>query len=248
MEKLPLGIQLYTVRNELKDDFTGTLEKVAEMGFEAAEFGSDFGGMDPAEVAKFVRGLGMATCGVHGGVFQLQDPSSVVYAYAEALGSDYVTTGLLAEVHTDWPAAMDNVRKAADTAHSKGFTFTYHNHAEELDTVDGRVALDALFETSDPDKVHFELDTYWIKKGGYDPVAYICNYAGRVPQVHLKDMDAETGTFTEIGEGIMDLDAIYAAAREAGVRWMIYEQDRWERPPLESCRLSIENLRRAGLA
>jgi len=247
MGTLPLGIQLYTVRNELKEDFEGTLEKIAEMGFQAAEFGSDFGGMNPEEVATFVRGLGLETCGIHGGVFQLQDPSDPVYEYAEALGSDFVTTGLLREVHNDWPAAMKNVRAAAEVAHEKGFTFTYHNHAEELDTVDGRVALDALFETSDPERVHFELDTYWISKGGYDPVDYIRRFAGRVPQVHLKDMDAETGTFTEVGEGIMDLHAIHEAAVQAGVRWMIYEQDRWERPPLESCRISIQNLRKAGL-
>ncbi len=246
MDRIPLGIQLYTVREQLKEDFRGTLRVLAEMGYRGVELGGDSGGMSPEELARFLESLGLEACGLHSSVKALQDPESAPYEYAAAVGSRYVTTGLLAEVERDWAAAIENVARAGEVAREKGFIFTYHNHAEEMATVDGGVAIDVLAARTDRSAVRFELDTYWVKKGGYDPVVYIGKYAGRLPQLHLKDMDPSDGSFTEIGEGLMDLPAIFAAAAEAGVEWMIYEQDRWKRPALESCRMSIENLKKGG--
>ncbi|MHC4714884.1 MAG: sugar phosphate isomerase/epimerase family protein [Planctomycetota bacterium] len=246
MDGIPLGIQLFTVREQLTEDFRGTLSVLAGMGYRGVELGGNFGDMSPDELAGFLQSLGLTTCGLHSSVEALQDPGSAPYEYAAALGSKHVTTGLLSEVERDWAAAIENVARAAKVAAEKGFTFTYHNHAQEMATVDGGVAIDVLAARTDPDTVQFELDTYWVKKGGYDPVAYIRKYAGRLPQLHLKDMDPSDGSFTELGEGLMDLAAIFAAARDAGVQWMIYEQDRWKRPALESCRMSIENLKNGG--
>lgn len=248
MAAQPIGIQLFTVREQLKEDYRGTLEELAQMGYSAVELGMGFGGMPPAELAAFLEGIGLKACGLHAGLDNLLDAKSEVYDYAEAVGTPYMTTGLLHEVEKDWHAAMDGVMRAAEVVKGRGFTFTYHNHAEELLDVDGVPALDLLYDQSDPDSVHFELDTYWLHRGGKDPVAYIRKYAGRLPQLHLKDMDPDDGSFTEIGEGLMDLAAIFSAAEEAGVDWVIYEQDRWKRPPLESCRMSIANLKKLGYA
>ena len=93
-----------------------------------------------------------------------------------------------------------------------------------------------------------QLDVFWIKAGGQDPADYIRKYPSRVPQVHLKDMDPVDSSFTEVGEGLIDMPGIYDAARQVGAKWMIVEQDACKRPPLESARISIENLQKASLA
>ena len=113
--------------------------------------------------------------------------------------------------------------------------------------IEGQYALDMLYAATDPKTVKAELDTYWIKKGGADPAPYIRKHKGRVRQIHLKDMDPTDGSFTEVGAGLIDLPAVFQAAQEAGAQWMIYEQDRCKRPPLESAKITIENLRKAKL-
>ena len=242
MAPFATAIQVYTVRHQLEEDFRGTMQAMSDIGYRAAELIGNYGGMAPEELAAFMQDLGMACCGLHTSVEDLQDPGSEPYAYASALNCPYVTTSLAAWVADAWSEAIENVARAAEVAYSKGFTFAYHHHAQELQKFDGEYALDILFEKTDPAKVQCEHDTYWLKKGGEDPVRYIRQYAGRLPLLHVKDMDPEDGSFTEIGNGSMDVPAILTAARNAGVKWVIYEQDVCKRPPLESARISFENL------
>jgi len=245
---MPLGLQVFTVREELKTDFKGTMKTLAEMGYQAVELGGNFGGMSPSELAAFLRSLGLATCGIHTSTKELRNPDSDLYTYAAALECPYLTTGLMHEVEKNWDNAIRDIAASAKVATAKGFTFTYHNHDPEFIKFGGKYALDILFERTDPKIVQAEIDTYWVKKGGEDPVAYIRKYKGRVPQIHLKDMDPVDQSFTEVGNGNMDLEAIYDAARFAGAKWMIVEQDRWKRPALEAAEISIDNLKARGLA
>jgi sugar phosphate isomerase/epimerase len=97
--------------------------------------------------------------------------------------------------------------------------------------------------------VKAEIDTYWVQRGGADPAAYIRQYAGRCPLIHLKDMAAdEKGSFAEVGEGTMDWPAIFTASEAGGARWYIVEQDVCQRPPLDSVAISLRNLRTMGKA
>ncbi|MGE4564336.1 MAG: sugar phosphate isomerase/epimerase family protein, partial [Victivallaceae bacterium] len=84
--------------------------------------------------------------------------------------------------------------------------------------------------------------TYWVKKGGGDPVSYLSKYASRLPLIHLKDMDKSDGSFTEIGTGSIDLSGILEVARTSVADWVIYEQDICKRPPLESAKISMDNI------
>jgi len=248
MSKIPLGIQLYTVRDALKEDYRGVLRQLAQMGYQGFEFAWNYGGMNPAELAAFLKEIGVKTCGLHLRKDDIVNPESEAWVYAKALACPFVTTSLQKEVQTDLDAAIAVCNLAGQNAAAKGVTFTYHNHAGEFVKVNGQYALDLLYQRTDPAKVKGELDTFWIKKGGEDPVPYLLKYAGRVPQVHLKDMNPATQDFTEIGEGLMDLPAIYQAAARMGVQWIIYEQDKCAGPALESARKSITNLRKLGLA
>jgi sugar phosphate isomerase/epimerase len=99
----------------------------------------------------------------------------------------------------------------------------------------------------DPQLVHAEIDTYWVQHGGEVPAEYLQRYAERCPLVHLKDMlDDADRTFAEVGEGILDWESIFAAAESGSAQWGIVEQDRCQRPPMESARLSFENLQKMG--
>jgi len=243
MESTPVGIQLYTVRQECKEDFVGTLTALAEMGYDGVEFAWNYGGMSPAELADLLVELRLRPCGLHAPKDQVAAPDSDAYAYARGLGCPFISTSLAGDVEKDWPAAIALVQRAGRAAAQCGIQFTYHNHAQEFQKLGGQYALDVLYARTDPQQVQAELDTHWIARGGLDPAAYIRKYAGRMPQLHLKDIGPNQ-EFTEIGAGVLDLPGILAAARDAGAQWIIYEQDRCEGPPLESARVSITNLRK----
>ena len=245
---MTLGIQLYTVRESCAKDFKGTLTTLAKMGYQAVEFAGNYGDMPPDELASFLKSLKLKTAGMHVSLQDIADPASKTYSYAEALHAPCLTTSLAWEVEKDWKGTIKQVARAASVALGKGRQFTYHNHAQEFMKVDGIYAQDMLFQQTDPKAVQFELDTYWIAKGGEDPVAYITAYAGRLPQVHLKDMDPADGSFTEVGNGTMNLPAIIEASKKSGARWLIVEQDNGKRPMMESAEISIRNLKDRRLA
>jgi sugar phosphate isomerase/epimerase len=177
----------------------------------------------------------------------ISDPSSDLYAYARACGGHFVSPSMANRVD-DWAAAIEDAKTAAKVAADQGMQFTYHNHAQEFQRIDGQYALDMLYERTDPAAVQAELDVYWIRKGGADPVAYIRKYVGRVPQVHLKDMDPSDESFAEIGAGCLDIKGICEAAAEARTDWIIVEQDTCKQPSIDAARQSVEFLKQAGLA
>ncbi len=238
-----IGIQLYTVRESLKADFKGTLRKLAEIGYGAVEFAWNYGGMTPEQLADFLKECGLVCCGLHMPLEALLDVNSEHYGFAKAVKAPCVTVSLAGRVATDWEKVPADLAKGASIAASHGLSFTYHNHAQELAEYENTTALDWLYANTAPELVKAELDTYWLAKGGVDPVEYVSRYAGRLPQLHLKDMDREDGSFAEVGTGTLDFPAIIAAAKKAGVEWLIVEQDACKRPALESAALSLKNIK-----
>jgi sugar phosphate isomerase/epimerase len=248
MSKIPVGIQLYTVRQSLNQDFKGVVKELAAMGYKGVEFAGNYGNLEPVELAAFLKETGLKCCGQHGGIEDITNPGSKLYAYAKALNCPYLTTSCASVVDKDWPGTIELLRKCGAVAKANGCVFTYHNHSQEFTQFDGVYAEDMLFQKTDPAEVFAELDTFWIRKGGPDPVAYIAQYPGRVPQIHLKDMNPLTCVFTEVGNGLMDLKAIFKVGVAVGTKWVIVEQDVCPGPELESARISIQNLKKAKLA
>ena len=242
-----LGIQLYSVRDLTGDEaFPDTLRALADMGFQGVEFAWQYGGMAPEDLAAFLQSLDLACCGLHVQLDELLDPSHVVYDYAKACESPFITTSLASRID-DWAELTPRVDQAGAVARSKGLQFTYHNHWQEFVKIDGMYALDVLCERTNPDIVHFELDLGWVRKGGEDPMTYWRKLAGRVPQIHLRDYDAQKGEVCDLGAGFIDVPAIAALAGEMGTQWLIYEQDRYPLSPLESAKICAERCREAGL-
>ena len=237
-----IGIQLYTVRDMTDDEsFKDTLRALADLGFQGVEFAWKYGGMNPGELAEFIRSLGLICCGMHLKLDELLDPGHLVYKYAEAVESPYVTTSLAGRV-SEWDALLPRVNEAGRIASEKGFTFTYHNHHQEFDGPTGDNAFDRLAAETDPNYVKLELDIGWVAKAGDDPMEVWKRYAERIPQIHLRDYDADSDQICDIGEGFIDAASVLEQARQAGTQWLIFEQDKYPVSPLESARVCIEQI------
>lgn len=255
---LPIGLELYTVRNELAKDFDGTIKKVAEVGYKEVEF-FDFYGKPSAEIRRVLEANGLTAPSAHYGTPKIRAGWDKHIDYAKEVGVHYMVCAILEPDERD---SLDDYRKLADLFNQvgeqckkAGLQFGYHNHNFEFKTFDGVVAYDELLRRTDSKLVQLELDCYWTTRAGKSPQDYFHQYPGRFPLLHIKDrkpgyapateMDPGPGPFTEVGRGSIDWKAIFTAAPEGGVKHYYVEQDFCERSPLESIKISYDYL--AGL-
>ena len=148
-----------------------------------------------------------------------------------------------------WKQVAASLDKIGAACAARGITFSYHNHAFEFETFDGQTGMDILFGQTNPQHVKAELDLFWVKKGGQDPVAYIHQFGKRAHLLHLKDMaDGPDQKFAPVGSGTFDFKSIIAAGQKAGTQWYVVEQDNcYDTPPLEAVKISIDNLKKLGV-
>jgi sugar phosphate isomerase/epimerase len=252
-----VGLQLYTVRAELVRDVEATLARVAEIGFSEVEL-AGLAGLTPAAFAELLKRHGLAAPSGHTQLGELEgDRLEAQLEACATLGHRYLVCAWLAP---DQRRSIDQYRahaelfnRAGERCRSAGVRLAYHNHDFELAPPEGpdgdTVPLDVLLDRCDPQLVAFELDLYWITKGGGDPLAYFERWPGRFELFHVKDMDAtEARSFTEVGAGVIDFERIFAHAGEAGVRHSFVEQDVVKGDLWQSLRTSYETVRalRAG--
>jgi len=243
---MKLGLQLYNFRNELKEDFRGTLKKIATLGFDGVEFASYYGKIPPAELAGLLQELGLKCAGTMFSVDEILNPASQVFEYAHALNSPAVTVSIMYDFVANCEAFCETCRKLGDAAHANGCVFTYHNHWAEFDRKDGVPVMDRMLEATDPKKVLLELDVCWITRAGFKPSKYILKYAPRVLQLHMKDITIpdDPNTTTELGRGLVDLKDAFQAAKQTPCQWLIYEQDYCKKSPFDSAKISLEFLKK----
>ena len=241
MTESKIGIQLYSVREALAEDFKGTLEKLSELGFRGVEFAYNYGGIAPAELADFLKGQNIQAIGIYENLDNICNPYAEVYSQATALGCKHLTFGFsLAQLEENFNKCLDLCRKAVEVAASKGLTICYHAHAHEFKKLNGEYYLDLLLNAIPG--MAFEADTCWIQQGGEDVIGYMKKYADRIPLLHVKDVTAE-GKITELGNGIIDFKAVADFAKADDIPWLSYEQDITSLPSLESATISIEHLK-----
>jgi len=242
-----LGLQLYTVREALAADFVGTIRKVSEAGYDAVEFAGK-APMSNAELKTLLDDLNLQRAGAHAPLPELETNLDEWIAFIKEVEVDNLVLPFMPEDRRksgeDW-AKMGGVLDAIGAkARAQGVKFSYHNHSFEFAQFGGQYGLDILYANCSADNVLCELDTYWIKHGGADPVEYINNYAGRCSILHLKDMaDDADRSFAEIGQGILDWPAIHEAAVASGVDWYCVEQDRCAGDPIDSIKISADFIR-----
>ncbi len=239
-----IAIQLYSVREELEKDFKGTLQKIADIGYEGVEFAWNYGEMPQTELNQFLNALGLQCVGLYAPPAQIEEPSSEAYLYAKSLESPFITSGLQNMVsEKQWPAAIEIIKNAAVVAASEGMTLLYHNHQQELEHIGEKRALDIMLDSTDSGIVQAELDIGFIALAGADPVEYIRRCSGRLPRIHVRDVK-ENKTFTELGNGVVDLEGIVREANKAGTEWLVYEQTQPDAAdsPVESAAVSFKRL------
>lgn len=246
---IPVCLQMYTVRDDAQRDLAQTLATVAEIGYYGVEV-AGYAGKTAAEYQALLDQNGLKAIGAHVGFDQVKNQTAQVIEEAQLFGYSYVIVPWIGKPYTESAAGYrqlgEELTAAAATLATAGLTLCYHNHAFEFElSENGELGFDLLFASAPA--VQVELDTFWVKKGGQDIPTYLRKYAGRVPLVHLKDMDAEGG-FAPVGEGTVDYAALFAAAEAGGAQYYIVEQDSCKAPlvPLDSIRISFENLKKLG--
>lgn len=246
--KFPIALQLYTVRGDLASDFEGTLKKVKEMGYDGVEFAGLYG-TSAADVKRMCEEIGLIPVSAHVPFTDMMANPSILETYAE-IGCRYVVIPYLNDEYRPGKEKFQEVIEGAKLLGNKakdlGLQLAYHNHDFEFTKINGEYALDILYKEVPAELLQTQLDTCWVNVGGEDPVAYIRKYNGRAEMVHLKDFvgkqsenmyaligideDEEKNTggkfeFRPLGKGVQDFPAILCAAKDAGTKWVIVEQD-----------------------
>lgn len=258
-----VGIQLFTLRNEMKENFYGTLKKVKEMGYDGVEFAGLFG-HTAAEIKEMCADLGLDPISAHVPYEEMMDdPEGVIGTYKE-IGCKYVVVPYLREeCRPDkdcFGEVVKNIEMLTGVAEKMGLTMLYHNHDFEFMKLNGKYALEILYDSVPA--LQSEIDTCWVNVGGEDPAKYLLKYQDRAPIVHLKDFYGEKSEdmyeligidkkaparpsnfeFRPVGSGVQNFPAILESAKKIGATWVIVEQDKPSMglTPIESAKKSLD--------
>ena len=250
MRRMGIGLQMYTLRDETAKDFRGTLRKAAELGYEGVEF-AGYGGIPAEEMKALLDEIGLKAISSHVGLHLLKEDLQKEIDYLKTIGAKYMMCPFVApEDRTsaeDWKNLFAFLEEAGTEARKQGLIFGYHNHSFEFEEeVDGQFVFDAMFDATSPEAVQVEMDVCWVQYAGQDPLKYIQKYAGRLPLIHLKDFakSEDGGMMTlELSQGDVDLPGVIQASSDAGVEWLIVEQDFCQNPPLQSIESSMNWLK-----
>jgi sugar phosphate isomerase/epimerase len=260
---LPIGIQLFTVREDLKSDFAGTLRKLVAMGYKEVEVSFteagniDFNGGTAQEFRKMLDDVGLRAPSCHFSVPKDDAEWSGNIERAHVLNLQYMLCNA-PKGGTDsldpWKRNGDFFNHVGKLCRNAGMQFGYHNHNHEFSVYDGVIAYDELLRSTDPELVKMELDCFWMTFAGKDPVEYMHKYPGRFPLLHIKGLkagyepttgrDFKGNPFTEVGNGVINWKRIFDAAPKGGLKHYYVEQDRWDRPSLESAAISADYLKK----
>jgi len=256
--KRSVGLQLYTLRNDISKDAKGTIGKVAALGYKEVEtFGYKEGkyfDMPATEFAQFLKSVGLTSPSGHyfGGGWFLKDKWEEKWLPllndARTIGQQYVVVPYLEEQDRKsevYKALAQKLNRAGEMAQSAGLQLAYHNHDFEFKDQGGQTGFNILLKDSDPKLVKMELDIYWAVKAGYNPVDLFKASPGRYVMWHVKDMDrTERKYFTEVGNGSINFKNIFAHAKLSGMKHFFVEQDVCPGPPLESVAKSISYIKK----
>lgn len=249
MSTIPVGLQLFSVRDDLAKDLPGTLAAVAKMGYEGVEF-AGYHGYQARELRRILDGNGLRCCGTHLDVEALLgDEFARTVEFSQALGNRNLVVASLprerASTRAQWLQHAHLFAELAAKAKAVGMRIGYHNHAVEFQPVDGEMPWDTIFGNTSPEVV-MQLDTGNAVSGGGDPIATLKRYPGRAVTIHLKEYKGGHGRAI-IGEGDTRWDEIFALCEGAGTtEWYIIEQGSSKLTQLECVARCREALRRMG--
>jgi sugar phosphate isomerase/epimerase len=242
-----IGVQLYTVRDEMAKDFEGSLEKVAAVGYKKVEFAGYYD-KSPKDVRAALDRYGLAAPSVHTPLADIQTKLDQAIETAKAVGHQFLICPYLQDKDRqtldDYKRHAETFNRAGEACRKAGIQFGYHNHAFEFEAKDGKRPYDLLLEQTDKNLVKMELDIYWISKAGQDPIAYLGKHKDRFALFHVKDMDkAPNRGITEVGRGVIDFKSVFAKAPKGAIKHYFVEQDTCPGSPFDSIKVSFDYLK-----
>lgn len=229
-EKLEkIGVQLYTVRDQMKVSVEKTLADVAAIGYQEVEFAGYFN-RPPRAIKQLLDRNGLKSPSGHIGIDLLRGPWNRTLDESAEIGHKYLVVAWLDNKDR---ASVDTLKKVAETfnraaedAKRYKIKLAYHNHDFEFTQVEGRRMYDILLEETDPKLVQMEMDLYWIIKGGGSPEQYFSRWPGRFPMVHVKDGGPPPEyAMTEVGKGVIKWAELFARQKQAGIKHFFVEHD-----------------------
>lgn len=237
-ERPTLAVQLYTLR-AMPGSFEEKLSMVAEAGYEAVETVGDHG-LEAEEMRATADRHGLRIASSHVPLARLRDDLPGTAAFARTVGATTLVIPHLSEAErpidgAGWRRLGETLGELGQRYAQHGVRLAYHNHDFELATVDGRLAIDLLFEAAPAEHLAFEPDLAWIVRAGHDPLELLARYSGRCPLIHVKDLAPpgtapDEGGWAAVGHGVMAWDALLPAARAAGAEVLVVEHDRPSEP------------------
>jgi sugar phosphate isomerase/epimerase len=249
MANMPIGLQLWSVRQACAEDLPGTLQAIADMGYDGVEF-AGYHGYGAAELRDMLASAGLAVCGSHLGIDRLLgDALAETLSFENMVGNHHLVIPFLAEKHRDsaaaWKRTAGLLTERAGLIGDRGMRLGYHNHRMEFEPVDGEIPMDILAENT-PQEFFLQLDIGHCLRTGADPCAYLRRYPGRYVTVHVRDWSAANEQAI-VGEGEVPWQEVFAICEESGAtEWYIVEQTAGEVPELAAVERCIANLRAMG--
>lgn len=237
----PIGIQLYTLRRPFRDDPLGCLTRIKQTGYDSVEFAAPLDA-DFAAFGAHMRGIGLDCPSAHVGLADMAEHPDSVLGMAKTLGCRFIVMPYVMPDQRDWKKVIATLTAFAGRATDEGYRVAYHHHDFEFEGAHGTRAFDILVGETDPALINFELDVYWLKKGGEDPKAVIESLMGRVKLIHLKDYVPD-GSMADVGAGTLDFPALIEAAKKSGAEHFFVEHDFPPEPYWPSVESSVRYLR-----
>jgi sugar phosphate isomerase/epimerase len=254
--KLPIGLQLYSVRELLPKDFDGTLAKLRAAGYTEVE-AAGYYGRTAAEFRHAMDEAGLRCVSTHHALGVLLKQQDELIEYGHRLGLEYLVcpSPVRRDPDAKGPLTLDDWRWAAgqlnhigEKVKAAGMIFGYHNHGPEFGSEGGVVFYDELLRLTDPNLVVFELDCGWAASAVRNPVDYLAESPKRFPLLHVKDMvRGANGEFhsTVMGRGVVNYRPILRAA--TGLKHYFIEQEEFDIDTIEAIRLDAEYMRTLDL-
>jgi sugar phosphate isomerase/epimerase len=249
-KRVPIGLELYSVRDQLKEDLMGTVREVAKLGYEGVEFYSPYFQWTSAQakdIRKLLDEVGMKCYSTHNSASSFT-PENIPKAIElnSIIGSKYVIMASAGKVAglDGWKTVGETLTKASEKMRSAGIGTGFHNHQTEFMPIEGKRPMDVLAASSSKDVV-LQLDVGTCVEAGSDPVAWINAHPGRIKSIHCKDWSKEKGYRVLTGDGAAPWKAIIAAAEKVGgIEYYLIEQEGADTPPMETAAICLANFKK----
>jgi sugar phosphate isomerase/epimerase len=266
---LPIGLQLYSVREMLPKDYEGTLKQIAALGYQEVEAAGYFG-HTTEQVKSAMSAAGLHLVSAHYSHDDLRKNFDNILTFNHEVGVNYIICSFpgikdpsrLKDVShrnmvnsftmDDYRWNADEFNKFGEKVKAAGMKFGYHNHTMEFTKQDGLTPLDEMIRLTDPSLVTFELDCGWVIVGGANPVDYLHRYPTRISMLHVKDFKhtgrpesiAEPPPPAQLGQGRLDYRPVFEAAKKANIKHYFVEQEGFDIPPLEALKIDEEYMKK----